>query len=648
MVQRRRANLRNWLADTRFPSDRLTTERPYRLSRAYRALFDDVLAYVHGQVSDASGTVVQQRVRWWSALGLLRAVASSPQAAVATLATRVSAAGAATAEIADELGAADALDVSDDSPVDGLDVTPGAIPGTDTRPQRELATLRDQALALTAADDTKLVTTTKAVRELLADGYHPIVFCRFIATAHAVAQHLRGALRKAHIDVVTGDLTPDDRAARVEKLAAAAAGEATVLVATDCLSEGVNLQRDFQAVVHYDLAWNPTRHEQREGRVDRFGQPADQVRAITVYGADNGIDGIVMQVLLRKHRAIRAALGVNVPMPAQAEHVIASMVEGLIRRRPGATQLTLDFEAEQEAEQFEQAWRSSAETETQQLARYAHRALDPDEVMTEVQAARQCMGAPADVAGFVRTALAELGGQPSEADHRLVVSTASLRPLIREALRGTGVAEPGGQLVFHHDLPVPAGAAVLVRTDPRVATLARAVLEAAPDPALPPADRPARRAGVVVSADVEQATVALLVRLRMHLTLPGRAGDVRRLAEETRVLAFTGTPAAPHWLAASEVERLLSARPDANLPADVAAGSLAAVLAALNPLSQHLEQAARAAADELREAHARVRRAARRRDEADAPLTIRGLRVEPQLPVDVLGVYLYRPLGVSR
>ena len=51
-------------------------------------------------------------------------------------------------------------------------------------------------------------------------------------------------------------------------------GSRRVLVATDCLSEGVNLQHWFNAVVHYDLAWNPTRHEQREGRVDRFGQRA--------------------------------------------------------------------------------------------------------------------------------------------------------------------------------------------------------------------------------------------------------------------------------------------------------------------------------------------------------------------------------------
>ena len=55
-----------------------------------------------------------------------------------------------------------------------------------------------------------------------------------------------------------------------------AEAEQRILVATDCLSEGINLQSLFDAVVHYDLSWNPTRHQQREGRVDRFGQPAPQ------------------------------------------------------------------------------------------------------------------------------------------------------------------------------------------------------------------------------------------------------------------------------------------------------------------------------------------------------------------------------------
>ena len=67
-----------------------------------------------------------------------------------------------------------------------------------------------------------------------------------------------------------------------------------------------NLQDDFDAVMHYDLSWNPTRHEQREGRVDRFGQPRDTVPVITYFGTDNQIDGVVLDVLLRKHRKIKS------------------------------------------------------------------------------------------------------------------------------------------------------------------------------------------------------------------------------------------------------------------------------------------------------------------------------------------------------
>jgi len=61
----------------------------------------------------------------------------------------------------------------------------------------------------------------------------------------------------------------------------------------------VNLQHLFDAVIHYDLSWNPTRHEQREGRVDRYGQPNKKVRVVTYYGTDNQIDGIVLDVLIR-------------------------------------------------------------------------------------------------------------------------------------------------------------------------------------------------------------------------------------------------------------------------------------------------------------------------------------------------------------
>ena len=142
---------------------------------------------------------------------------------------------------------------------------------------------------------------------------------------------------------MTGRLAPAEREERVAELGR---HERRVLVATDCLSEGINLQERFDAVVHYDLSWNPTRHEQREGRVDRYGQPEPTVRVITFYGANSPIDGIVLDVLLRKHQRIRKALGVAVPVPTDSAAVIDAILEGLISRgRPGEAafeQLALD------------------------------------------------------------------------------------------------------------------------------------------------------------------------------------------------------------------------------------------------------------------------------------------------------------------
>ncbi|MFE1395365.1 DISARM system SNF2-like helicase DrmD [Nocardiopsis alba] len=50
-----------------------------------------------------------------------------------------------------------------------------------------------------------------------------------------------------------------------------------ILVATDSASEGINLQRYCHRILHWEIPWNPNRLEQRNGRVDRHGQKADQV-----------------------------------------------------------------------------------------------------------------------------------------------------------------------------------------------------------------------------------------------------------------------------------------------------------------------------------------------------------------------------------
>jgi hypothetical protein len=641
MVQRRRADIRSYLGqDTRFPADRQTLEIAYQLSPNHKDLFDDVLAYVRGQVQDRSGTKLQQRVRWWSALSLLRSMASSPAAAAATLSTRAAGAEANDPSRADALGAAEILDQVEDDALDSADATPGAIPDehdTSSSEARVLRDLRTRATALAAdpGSDAKLALLTKQVKRLLDDGFHPIVFARFIPTAHYVADHLASVVKGTSVEVVTGELPSEERTARVAALAEHAGRGRKVLVATDCLSEGVNLQQGFQAVVHYDLAWNPTRHEQREGRVDRFGQPAPVVKALLLYGKDNGIDGIVLEVLLRKHEKIRRDLGISVPVPPQSDAVLAALLEGVLLRGKG-NQMTLDLGLETAAAELDAQWRSTAEQEKASRTRYAQARIRPDEVQAAVAAARSSLGAPHDVADFTRTVLEEVGAALRPESDGFTADLGNVPVGLADALQ-----RPAKPLRFAADLPAPPGAAVLVRTDPRVAAIGRYTLDAALDPALPARARPARRCGVVTTAAVAKPTVALLVRFRTHVHLPGRTGTTTHLAEEARTLAFSGSPASPAWLTPEAVEALLAARPDANTPPDLARNAMTGLINGLPGLAPHLDAVANQVADALRADHVAVRQAAR--GERAGGLGVRGLQVVPQRPVDVLGVYLYLP-----
>ena len=643
-VQRRRANIRRYLdEDTQFPSDRETREVPYGLSPEYHTLFTQVLDYAREQVRSADDGSVRQRVRWWSVLALLRTLASSPAAAAATLRMRAAAAEARDAAEADALGRASVLDLADDEAIESVDVTPGALTdggegdeaGDDTVSQSQRNRLRAMAKAADALrgpkSDAKLATLVKEVKGLLADGFDPIVFCRFIDTAEYVAEHLAVALKNtAEVAAVTGTLPPAERQQRIRDLTLTEARH--VLVATDCLSEGVNLQDAFQAVVHYDLAWNPTRHEQREGRVDRFGQTAPKVRAVTIYGKDNSIDGIVLDVLIRRHQAISKATGVSVPVPSGSDSVLEALLEGLLLRGVDHQQLELDLGLAQADRRLELEWTSAAETEKASRTKYAQRMIHPDDVATEVAEVRASLGSHGQIAPFVEEALRSLGAAVTPTKDGFEAVTTTVAVGVRDALPA-GHAEP---LPFHREMPVPRRHALLVRTDPSVEAVARHVLDAALDSATAPDDRPARRAGVIRTSHVTSRTTLLLVRYRFHLDLPGRDGTRPLIAEDSELVAFRGQPGNPDFLTADEVVALVAARAEANIPADQARDLITKGLANVSLLAEHLNTRADGRAERLLESHRRVR--------AGAGASRQGLRVRAQKPVDVLGVYVYLPL----
>ena len=629
-VQRRRADIRRYLdEDTPFPKDRLTTEVPYALSPEYHALFAKVLDYARDTVRTGDGGLAR-RVNWWSALALLRALASSPRAAAQTLRTRAASAAAGTPEEADAIGRAIVLDQSDDEALEAADTTPGADSGDSDPTTRRLRGFLAEAQKLEGKPDKKIAALVKTVKDLQAEGCDPIVFCRFIDTAEYVAEQLGAALGKnVTVRAVTGTLPPGERVARIDELSSLPGRH--VLVATDCLSEGVNLQENFQSVVHYDLAWNPTRHEQREGRVDRFGQRANVVRAVTMYGRDNQIDGIVLEVLLRKHEAIRKATGVSVPVPDNTEAVVEALMEGLLLRGQDAEQLSLDLGVQEKQNHLYTQWDSAAERERVAQTKYAQHGIKPEEVSAELTSSREALGTNAEVAEFVKQALRSLRSAVTDADSGF---TATLGPLplgLRDAL------PPGRNDPLHlaADLPVPRGAAVLTRTDATVEAVAQYVLESALDAFLPAEQRPARRCAVVRTDAVTTRTTLVVARYRFHLELPSRSGVKQLVAEEVATLAFEGAPAQARWLPPESVTPLLRARPAGNVPGPQATQFLSRSLDGLPDIVGHLEQHGRDLSEGLLAAHRRVR-------QASAEI-VRGLKVTVEPGADVLGVYVFVP-----
>ena len=293
-----------------------------------------MLDYCASVVAQAGGDAKKERLNFWGTLALMRCVASSPAAAVQALRTRAG----LEAEVAEDDvearvfdGAADALPDDDVEPPIGSE-------------DETLTALIAQAEELTGqAGDPKLKVLTDHVSELMKEGFNPVVFCRYIATAHYLGQHISAKVKDVTVGVVTGELTADERKEKVELLGDA---ERRILVATDCLSEGVNLQDYFDAVVHYDLSWNPTRHEQREGRVDRFGQKSDVVRATLLYGANNPVDGAVLEVILKKADKIREELGVPVPLPDDGHTLSQALMKAVLlrnREREGKRQQKFAF-----------------------------------------------------------------------------------------------------------------------------------------------------------------------------------------------------------------------------------------------------------------------------------------------------------------
>ena len=141
-------------------------------------------------------------------------------------------------------------------------------------------------------EDPKLMALEKVLTDLARQ---VLVFCQFTETV----AYLENALTDFAVYTMTGDVPVADREAIIE---AFRKRDKAVLLMTQVGSEGLDLQF-CDAVVNYDLHWNPMILEQRVGRIDRIGQTKPEV---TIYNffVEGSIDIRVLSVVGRKLRQL--------------------------------------------------------------------------------------------------------------------------------------------------------------------------------------------------------------------------------------------------------------------------------------------------------------------------------------------------------
>lgn len=614
-VQRRRKDIVEWQAETQdgkgFPK-RMKSEVTYKLTGDWGAFFDAVQDYCRTLAEQAEAEQEQgAKLMWYATLALLRCVASSPAAAIKALSNRLEVSMIETELAEDRIHDGEADDLS----------------GSDLEPPGQLENEQLQYLITEAnrisgkKGDPKLAALIRHLEGLIDEGYQPVVFCRYVATAHYVAEQLRQHFKKVLVEAVTGEQPPEERRDKVETMEE---NDQRILVATDCLSEGINLQHLFTAVIHYDLAWNPTRHEQREGRVDRFGQQSPEVRCTMLYGEDNPVDGFILNVILRKGEAIQKELGVLVPMPEDEARINQALIKAALMKRSESRSPQLGFDfglAELELKPLQTQWKDALEKAKANRTVFAQRRIRPEEVLPEWHKQQQALGSQQDIQRFIESATRRFNAPLEKVRNKWKLSPQYLPEALRGRMADEGIDKP--TLIDLEELH---------RSHPIVTILADQVIEES----LQGSTQIAARCAVAETNDVDTVTTLYLLRLRHQLEYVRRREPFQLMAEETLTLAVKGRTN-PVWITGTEVSELLNCEPVGNLPKELITRELNQAIAFMQQHQSKLEEIAVQRSQALLEDHQRVREAAR---------DVGQYNVRPCLPVDVIGVYVLLPAAL--
>lgn len=329
IVQRRRSDVEQWLRSgsttMHFPI-RDQKEEVIRPSAEELDTIKSVMSYGALILENAKDATTHVRtLAGWTVLHLHKRGLSSPEALRCSLNNRKAALQKRLDEMLEEDPGLTVMDaranvldeqVSDLYDEDEIIVRSEKVaPGTSAMIQAELQVLDDliaKARLITPSKDSKLFELTKnQITEMLRLKDKLIIFTKYRDTMNYVADQLQANQRFSNIEVFTLDGTLNE-VQRQEVFQKFGASRKAVLVATDAISEGINLQHYASQIIHYELPWNPNRLEQRNGRVDRFGQkePVVKIRTLVM---DETLDATILRVLIQKSNQIRQDYGFSPP-----------------------------------------------------------------------------------------------------------------------------------------------------------------------------------------------------------------------------------------------------------------------------------------------------------------------------------------------
>ncbi len=284
-----------------------------------------------------------------------------------------------------------------------------------------LKQLSDYAAKVSLRPDCKAQTLINWLQTHLRPGgkwnnERVILFTEYRATQKWLYDLLarEGFAEEGRLEMIYGGMPNDQR----EPIKAAFQthpdeSKVRILLATDAASEGLNLQNHCSKLIHIEIPWNPNRMEQRNGRVDRHGQKADEVSIFHFVG--QGFDsaktsGKVGDLDADLEFLMRAALKVETIREdlGKVGPVIADQVEeAMLGRRVqlDTTRAELDAEPVRRMLKFERKLREQLEKLAAQLHETQHELnLTPDHVENVVRVglelAEQPVLIPVEVPGI--------------------------------------------------------------------------------------------------------------------------------------------------------------------------------------------------------------------------------------------------------